>query len=67
MKPSQASAPSASKAVSALAEPSELSATELAFLEFLDREMAAHPESITPVDEVQLDRIKALVSGVTEE
>lgn len=36
----------------------------LGFLSFLEKEMAAHPELIEPIDQVQLKRIGKLVAGV---
>jgi hypothetical protein len=36
----------------------------LAFLEYLDAQMAAHPELIVEADYAQLDRIAKLVEGV---
>src|SRR5438105_1016397 len=36
----------------------------LSFLQFLEREMAAHPELIEPADRKQFERIGKLVKGV---
>lgn len=38
----------------------------LAFLRFLERQMAEHPELIEPADRAQLKRIGKLVAGVGE-
>lgn len=39
----------------------------LAFLDYLDQQMTAHPELIVEADYAQLNRIAQLVAGVDEE
>ena len=34
------------------------------FLNFLEKEMTAHPDQIIPADQAQLERIQKLVDGV---
>jgi len=44
-----------------------LDAPTQAFLEFLTRQLAEHPELIEPLDSAEMGRIAALVEGVNQE
>lgn len=48
----------------ALDWPDEENGEMMAFLSFLDAQLEAHPESIVPADEAQLDRLAHLLANV---
>lgn len=52
------------RAVKRAKQENEVDPVAAAFLDFVERDMVDHPESIKPIEQAELDEIAALVEGV---